>query len=204
MSPDQELTTAQCVSGTTACERFLTTYPDTKSAESVQVLVNQLKTEKEQIEKGLVKFDNRWMKPAEKAAEKDVRAALGRTQQLRQQLSNTQQQRDQVAQGLSQAQLGASQASAAESDAKTKVDEEYWRRYWHERRHRKDSAAFDEKQNARSSASQSKGFYNGQIAQGEAQMKILDEKLNRLNSEIQVAEMDYRAAINRREVLVRR
>ena len=75
LNPDQEFTTAQYDDGVAACQKYLETYPASAYAAVVRQLGVQLQKEKEQVESGLVKFDNRWMSASQKASEQSLRAS---------------------------------------------------------------------------------------------------------------------------------
>ena len=76
VNPDQEFTTAQYDDGVAACQKFLETYPASEYAAAVRQQSVQLQQEKEQVEKGLVKFGGQWMSASQKAAEQERQAQL--------------------------------------------------------------------------------------------------------------------------------
>ena len=95
LRPDQEFTVAQYDAGITACQKFLESYPTSEYAAAIKPLGFQLQQEKEQVEKGLVKFDSRWMSATLKSAEKDLRTSFIMLQQAKQALPSLEEKRRQ-------------------------------------------------------------------------------------------------------------
>ncbi|MCG3149837.1 MAG: hypothetical protein PCFJNLEI_03302 [Verrucomicrobiae bacterium] len=82
LNPDQEWTVAQYNAALAVCQQFLGLYPDGEHAAAVRQKNEQCQKEKEQVEKGLVKFDNRWMSASQKAAERELRTNFDKLEQM--------------------------------------------------------------------------------------------------------------------------
>ena len=76
LNPDQEFTALKCAVGLAVCQKYLETYPSGEYAAAVRQQSVELQQEKEQVEKGLVKFGNRWMSASQKAAVQELEAQL--------------------------------------------------------------------------------------------------------------------------------
>jgi hypothetical protein len=76
LNPDQEFTATQYDAGLAVCQKYLESYPSGEYAAAVRQQSAQLQQEKEQVEKGLVKFGGQWMSASQKAAEQERQAQL--------------------------------------------------------------------------------------------------------------------------------
>lgn len=76
VNADQTFTAIHYALGLAVCQKYLETYPNGEYAAAVRQQSVELQQEKEQVEKGLVKFEGRWMSESQKAAVLEQEAQL--------------------------------------------------------------------------------------------------------------------------------
>ncbi len=120
LNQNQELTAQQYTDGIAAFEKFLSEYPKSQHADAVRPQLADWKAELANVESGRVKFDDKWMLPAEKAPlvedwrkQQAVATAKATLQAANTKLSELQFQRKQLVEnlGASQGKLQSTQTT---------------------------------------------------------------------------------------------
>ena len=92
--PDQEFTVQQCDATIAICHKYLETYPNSEYAAAVRLQINEFENEKQQVEAGMVKFDNQWMAVSQKALQKELRSSFEKVEQIQRTLDALEKQEE--------------------------------------------------------------------------------------------------------------
>lgn len=213
LDPNQELTKEQYAAGIADFEKFLATYPNSRSATGITQRVADWRAEASNVASGKVKFASLWMTPEEKKTraehfqkQADAEAAQNVVQSLKKQLADLQAQRETVAKSTAgaQAKLAADQAKLRTGPAGGAGASSGGRRDLAGRL-TAGVVANSQELSGREPASDSENSrvqgemaaYQKQINQGQATLASLDSKIAGIQTQIPQREQDSTAALAR-------
>ena len=182
-TPNMELAVADCDAGLQALTGFLKAHPDSGYAPEVQLQIKLLTEEKDHVTAGEVKFRNNWMTPAEKVERQRVSEAATTVQDLTAQRNQAENQRKYLTGVIANIQKEISPLAAQVAALPDRVT------------YRTMTGSGTRPNSVKQDQQQLLEKLTGRLQDKQAELAVLDRKLDEFKSQIQRAQDRYASLV---------